>query len=261
MVTIAIAMQEWTASGHEQSLIESPFFVFAPWVFAVAVLLLLLRALATLKRYRAVHVLTAADQERVRIAIRGIEDSTSGEIVPLVVERSDPQTHTLLLGAAAFAVIADIALLRFLPSHGLLQLGAAELAVTALGLGFTRLCTDYRRWFLTAARADATAGEQALIELARLTQGQDSTAPLVLVFVSLFEHRVVVLANAPVAGALRKEHWPAAVETVLADVRRGRLADGLVAGINACAKEMQLAFPPGAPHENRFADHAITRRE
>ncbi len=261
MVTIAATIQDWSASGYEQQLVDSAFFRLAPWLFALAALLLVARAFALRKRYRAVDVLTPADQERVRAAISGIEAKTCADIVPLVVERSDPHTQALLLGSAAFVVVANAALLRVLPAHGFFQLGAAEIAITAAGLGFTRLCADYRRWFLSRRVADAAAGEQAIIELARLTQGKDATAPVVLLFVSLFEHRVVVLANAAVSGALKPEHWPTVVEAVLAGVRRGALADGLVGGVNACAPEMQRAFPPGATQESRFADRAITRRE
>ncbi len=261
MVTIVATLQDWSASGYEQQLADSTFFRFAPWIFALAAALLICRAFVLRKRYRAVDVLTPEDQERVRAAISSIEAKTCADIVPLVVERSDPHAQALLLGAAAFALVANAALLRVLPAHGFLQLGAAEVAITAAGLGFTRLCTDYRRWFLSRRVADAAAGEQAVVELARLTQGRDATAPVVLLFVSLFEHRVVVLANAAVSGALKPEHWPAVVEAVLAGVRRGALAEGLVVGINACGAKMEQAFPPGAPQENRFADRAITRRE
>ena len=261
MVTSVATIQDWSASGYELQLADSTFFRFAPWIFALAAALLVLRAVRLRKRYRAVDVLTLEDQEQVRAAISSIEAKTSAEIVPLVVERSDPHAQSLLLGAAAFAVAANVALLRLLPAHGFFQLGAAELAIVAAGLGFTRLCTDYRRWFLSRRVADAAAGEQAIIELARLTQGKDSTAAVVLLFVSLFEHRVVVLANQAVSGALRPEQWPTVVEAVLVGVRRGALAQGLIAGVNACATQMQQAFPPGPTQENRFADRAITRRE
>ena len=260
MVTHSFSAQDWKAAGHSDAWLSSTFFDLAPWFFAVLVAALLAEAFATRRRYRAVDVLTAADQEKVRAAITGIEAATSADIVPLVVERSDPQTHATLLAAAAFVLIANVMLLRFLPQAGFLPLGLVEIALFAAGLGFARLCPNVRRWFLTRARADATTGEQALIELTRLAQGKNSPA-LVLLFISLFEHRVVVLASSPAAEALAPEHWPKVVEAVLRELRRGRLADGIVAGVNSCADEMKLAFPPGPTRENRFADRAITRRE
>jgi putative membrane protein len=261
MVTLPSTAQDWIASGHDPLILDSVFFRVAPWVFALAVAAVVLRAVAAQRRLRAVDVLTPADQERIRGAIRSIEDTTSAEIVPLVVERSDPQLHTLLLGAAAFAAVANLALLGFLPSRGFLPLGAAELALLALGLLLAWLCPEYRRWFLTSAQADGTAGEQAMIELARLTQGRDPTAPVVLLFVSLFEHRVIVLASSSAAGAVLPGHWPRVVEAVLSGVRVGRLGDGLVAGLEACAEPLRASFPPGTTRENHLADRAITRRE
>lgn len=260
MVIQSIDVQDWKAAGHSNGWLASPFFEFAPWIFAAFAVALLVQAFVTRRRYRAVDVLAPADQECIRAAISEVEDATSADIVPLVVERSDPQTHTLLLAAAAFASIATVMLLRFLPQQGFLLLALAEIALLISGLGVASICPDFRRWFLSRRRADATTGEQALIELSRLAQGKNSPQ-LVLVFVSLFEHRVVVLASSHVAGAVADEHWPKVVEAVLDGVRRGRLGDGIVAGVNACAKEMKLAFPPGETRENRFADRAITRRE
>jgi len=257
---VALA-QDWSAVGHGRASDLGVFFDIAPWLFVAALIALLALELFTWRRYRAVEVLSVAEQERVRATIASIEDRTDGEIVPLVVERSDPHTHTWLLGAFAFAAAANLSLLKFLPQQGFFPLALAELALLLAGLGFAHLCTDYRRWFLTRRRADAAAAEQALVELARLTQGKQEPPALVLLFVSLFEHRVIVLASEPVAGALGAEHWSAVVEAVLGGVRRGKLADGLVAGLNECAADMQRAFPAGPSRENHFADRAITRRE
>lgn len=254
------SLQDWDAAGHAPGWAEGLLAV-APWVFLALVVALLLQAWITRHRYRAVEVLTEADQERVRAAIREVEDSTSGDIVPLVVERSDPQTHAWLLGGFALAMLANVALIGPLAQLSLPFLALAEAALLAIGLGVARLCPDYRRWFLGARRADATAGEQATIEFAQLTQGRGPDQALVLLFVSLYEHRVVVLASQPVAGVLAPERWPAVVEAVLSGVRRGRLADGLVAGVQACGAEMQRAFPAAGERDNHFADRAIVRRE
>ena len=141
---VALA-QDWSGVGHTQHPDLGVFFDVAPWIFGALVLALLLQALATRRRYRAVDVLSAVEQERVRATIAGIEARTVGEIVPLVVERSDPHTHTLLLGAGAFAFTANLALLKFLPQQGFLPLALAELCLLLVGLGLAQLCPDFRR--------------------------------------------------------------------------------------------------------------------
>jgi putative membrane protein len=260
MVIHSRTAQDWKAAGHSDPGLPSPFFAIGPWIFAALCAALIVRTLATRRRYRAVDVLTPTDEERVRAAIVELEGATAADVVPLIVERSDPHTHTILLAAAAFAAVANLTLLALLPSEGFARLGLAELGLLAAGLAFAKGCPEFRRWFLTRERADATCGEQALIELSRLTQGKGSPA-VVLLFVSLFERRVVVLASSPAAGAVAPEHWPKVVEAVLGSVRRGHLADGIIAGVQACAGEVKLAFPPGESRENHFADRAIVRRE
>jgi putative membrane protein len=260
--------QDWFAAGHAPNEKLGVIFEYAPAVFVILVFALLVHALLTRKRYWAVGALTAADRDRVRATIAEIEQRTSAEIVPLVLERSDRHLYALFLGALVFEVLAQIALLQYLQGFGsqldmrhLRDMWLLELALFASSFGFTLLCPDYRRLFLRNRRFDKFAGRKALAELEQLTRGKEDAPALVLLFVSLFEHRVIVLASEPVAGATDHALWPAAVEAVLEEVSRGRLAEGLIAGMQKCAQGMESAFPADENGENHFPDRAITRRE
>lgn len=254
---VSLAPQDWTPAGHD------PLPGWA-WIAPLAFLLLALGALAhayrTRARHRAPDALPPAEEERLRRAIEAAEHATSADIVPLVLERSDSHPETRLAGTLVFLSAANLALFGFASQASGPWLILAELLLATAGWLFTSAVPAWRRLFLSRARADELVREQALVELAQLAPGGSPT-PLVLVLVSLFERRVVVLANDPATGGLRREPWPAVVEAVLGPTRQGRLADGLAAGLELAAREMRDAFPPAPTPPRRFADRVIVRRD
>ena len=53
MVTLPSTAQDWIASGHDPLILDSVFFRVAPWVFALAVAAVVLRAVAAQRRLNA----------------------------------------------------------------------------------------------------------------------------------------------------------------------------------------------------------------
>src|SRR5206468_3238135 len=99
------------------------------------------------------------------------------------------------------------------------------------------------RIFVSESRATETADEQALQEFHRhgLRETRERTG--ILVFVSLFERRVVVLGDAGIHAKVGDEHWQRTRDAILGGIARGSLADGLVEGVRACGQELAAHFP------------------
>ena len=71
----------------------------------------------------------------------------------------------------------------------------------------------------------------------------------VLLFISRLEHRVIVLADSGVDGALdADESWQDVVSLVLAGIRKARLADGIVSGVENIGAILARHMP--APPRN-----------
>src|SRR5688572_3113140 len=62
---------------------------WGPWVLGAIALVLLVRALLHHRRYRAMQAFDTRAQSAVHAALESAEMRTIGEIVPVVVERSD----------------------------------------------------------------------------------------------------------------------------------------------------------------------------
>jgi putative membrane protein len=255
-------IQNWQSGGH-----GSP----SPWPAllgraALAALLagygfLLLRAFLRRRWYRATGVLSDEDLRAIHLALAAAERRTIGEILPVVLERSDRHPSACWLAALTAALIGSACLVPWLPWDRPALLLLAQLALGGLGYGSARLLPDLKRFFVSEARAREMAEEQAFQEFHRYELHLTAARTGVLLFVSLLERRAVVLADAGIDARVGPESWTRTNEILLEGIRRGSLREGLVAGIQSAGELLAEHFPVETGDRNEVPDRVIVRRE
>ena len=231
------------------------------WLLAALVLAVVLKAWARSRRYRALGVLSTTDVDGLEAQIAAAEQRTTGELVAVVLERSDahPQAHAW---AALFGVfVGSLLLAGNLPWEHPAALLAAQLGLAGLAYLLSRALPDWQRMFVAERRASEVAEEQAAQEFQRLGLHATSHKGGVLIFVSLFEHRVVVLADQGLHALVGPETWVDLDGAVLAGVRSGSLHAGLGAGIQRAAEVLARHFPREEPGGGELANRIVVRRE
>ncbi len=207
--------------------------------------------------------MTSGDREKVRGAVAAAEAGLTAEIVPCVFEQSSPYPESIWAGAGAGMSLAVGALFLldvlhpvWLPlSRLILWVPAAGLAGAALG----RWCGPVRRALIGGARMEAAVARRAKEVffdrgIAR-TAGRDG----VLIFASLLERRVVVLADEAVRAKVPPAAWDAAVAAMTALAAEGRVADGLCAAVGKTAAALSAAGFAGKPASgNELGDEPLT---
>jgi putative membrane protein len=262
MSLLTLQTDAWSAAGHDGPGSWVHWLgLLGPWVLLAVLLVGLVRAVLHRRRYRALSVLDATAQERVREAIRAAERRTVGEVLPVVVERSDPHPAAEWLAALVFLLTGTAALLPHLPWQEPRVFLLVQLGFGALGFGLTRAMPAFKRMFVFERRAELVAEEQAFQEFYANGLQRTPRATGVLVFVSLFERRVVVLADEGIAAQVDPQTWGQVDEVVLAGIRRGSLADGLVEGVARVGEVLAGPFPRGEDDPNEIPDRLIVRRE
>jgi putative membrane protein len=183
------------------------------------------------------------DDVRARIAdaVHRAESLSRGQIVPVVVEKSDPYPEVRYRGALLAAALATLAVLAL---H--LPLGLAELALVQLGAGLAGAAVSL--WDPVERRL---AGRRALDEAVRARavrafheHGLQRTeeANGVLVFASLFEREAVVLGDRGIHAKMGEE-WGQAVAALVAGMRAGDPGKGFVDAIAICGARLAEHFP------------------
>jgi putative membrane protein len=186
---------------------------------------------------RVTRLFPEADRARIQAAVEAAELRTSGEIVPYIVERSDHYEEAewragalaavlTLGGVGAYLWFSD----SWLPFDTFLL--SLDFSVAFLG-GFVlaRFVPAVKRVLagpaLVERRVSARAAEAFLSEEVFATTGRTG----ILFFVSLLEHRVVVLGDTGINAKVKKEEWEAVVQTVIEGIKEGRPTDGIVSAI------------------------------
>ncbi len=230
-------------------------------IFAALLLFFVLRALFRQGRYRVVKSFTEEERRAVQDAVVAAEKKTVGEILPVVVERSDPHPGADWLAALCFLLVGSGLLASWLPWEHPVLLLLSQLAMGALGFGLVRLLPDLKRLFIFGDRASAVAEEQAFQEFYANGLHKTEAATGVLLFVSLLEHRVIILADEGINSKVDADFWAGTDEVILEGVRNGSLRDGLVAGIQRTGERLSELFPWQEGDRNEIPDRVIVRRE
>lgn len=190
-------------------------------------------------------------------AIADVERRTAGEIVVVVVAKSaDYESVAWRLGvaAAAAALLGAALAAPGLPVSAVLAL---QTAAVIAGLWFGRTAT-VQHHMVSDASQDAAVTERARRSFAEhgLTRTAGRTG--VLIFVSLLERRVVVLADEGIDRVLDPtERWDDIVGLVVSAIREGRVAEGLEAAVRRCGEILAAHVPVAREDRNELRNTVV----
>lgn len=220
-------------------------------------------------------MLTDADQDRVSAAVTAAEEHTSGEIVPVLADRSDGYTDVALLWAVAVAFTA-MAFVTAFPTFytGLVDrlLGhwshvwtPGELLTLVTGVGLAKFLGMWaiQLWQplkfalipkpVKLARVRDAAIRHFKVGADRRTHGRTG----VLLYLSMREHRAEIVADEAIATKVDAEVWGKAMVDMLAEIAKGNVAEGLAAGIRDVGEVLAEHFPRAEDDVNELPDRLI----
>ena len=208
-------------------------------------------------------------------AVAEAELTTSGEIVTVLADRSDGYSDVVLVYAAGMAFTA-MSVFAALPgpfldlwdaliggwghdwSTGELASMTIALGLVAFAASWVALSFDALRFALVpkpvkAARARNAAVRHFKVGAESRTHGRTG----VLLYLSMREHRAEIVADATIASQVPAEVWGEAMADMLGEIREGRVAEGLAAGIRDVGLVLAERFPRDAEDTNELPDRLI----
>ncbi len=252
------ATTEWDSVGAN---VVEVLERIGPWVFAASVAIVLAIALRRARRYRLDGVLAPDAEPRVREAIVAVEKTTRGEVVPVVLGRSDAHPVGEWRSACAFAVFGSILLEGIVPWHSPMLAILFQVGLAVIGFVLARQIVGWKRLFVGEKRATEVALEQAHLEFQTLELHRTEARTGVMIFVSLFERRVIVLGDSGIHAQVGDAHWLKTRDAVLAGIDRDDLAAGLIDGVQKCGEVLSAHFPITAGDRNEIPDRLVVRPE
>ncbi len=189
----------------------------------------------------------AGAQQRIEAAVKAAEARSLGQIVAVVVERSDAYPEARLRGGIYGAMLgAGAALLLDRTWH----LHLFELVLAQLVAG--GLCALLANWgplerlLARGLRMERAVRQRALRAFHEHDLHHTAQGTGVLVFASLFERRAVILGDHGIHSRMGDAEWQRAVDLLAAGMRRGDPAGGFCQAIEVVGARLAEHFPRGA---------------
>lgn len=219
--------------------------------------------------------LTPEDHARVTAAVTEAERSSDGEIVTIVTDRSD-KYHDVALHWAALASLAAMALAalfpqivigaldlvlgawRPAPSPGELLAAMTILAAATFLVALLVLRAPALRAALTPPATKTRRVRARALDLFKAgTEARTQGRTGILLYLSLYEHRAEIVADAAIHSKVMPEVWGDAMGDLVTHVRQGRAGEGMAAAVARMGAVLAEHFPRSADDTNELPDRLI----
>jgi putative membrane protein len=198
---------------------------------------------------------TPEDEKRIAEAIRAAEQKTSGEIFCVMAAASSNYRLVPIARAALIALAVPLPLFYF-TSLWAEQIYFVQIAVfVACAMLFSlpglRLAL-VPRW-IKRDRASVEAKRQFAARGLHLTSQRTG----VLIFASIAERHVEIVADSGINDKVAPEVWDKAVKAMIERIKQGRPVEGFLEAIRICGEVLAKHFPPGAIDKNELPNKLV----
>jgi len=208
-------------------------------------------------------------------AVSAAEAHTSGEIVTVIAERSDGYTDialawSILVAFTALAVVAAIPDFYLGLVERVFDLWGhrwteREVLTLALGIGVVKFISMMLlqlirplKFFLIPGPIKTRRVHERATGFFRVGAEQRTVGSTgILVYLSMREHRAEILADRAIAEKVPPETWGEAMAVLLAEIREGRVAEGMAAAVAEVGKVLAEHCPRLEDDRNELPDRLI----
>lgn len=188
--------------------------------------------------------LSDSDLQRIKAAVTKAEEKISGEIVPVIVERSSDYAianYKASIIGAAFTFLMMVLLDRYVldeATNTLFYDPAFIFVVVAvggvLGAALPQFFDRIKRMLVSRSYQDLMTrqtAENAFLEEEVFNTRQRTG---IMIFISFFEHEVIVMADQGINKVVDQSQWDQIVQEIIQNMRSGQIVEALEKGIQRC---------------------------
>jgi putative membrane protein len=202
---------------------------------------------------------TGDEQDRIQRAVLEAEQKTAGEIVPMLIAASDRYTEIELIGLSFGLVAGTFAAFLIHDPWAVIHSQLLwPLAGALLGFILCRMAT-VKRWLISQDRIAEAVQLRALAAFTEQGLHHTRAESGILIFVSLLEHRVVVLADRGINDKVQPGTWDEIVGIVIAGLRSENACDAFCKAIQRCGEILSQHFPRSPDDKDELSNRLVIR--
>jgi putative membrane protein len=206
-----------------------------------------------------------ADLQRIKAAVKEAENTISGEIVPVIVERSGLYTlanykGSLILATFSFMVMVVLDRYVIVDANSTLYYDPVFIFFIVvlggvIGAALPIFLEPVKRMLIPQKLMDECTRQRA--ENAFLEEEVFNTRHRtgIMIFISFFEHEVIVMADRGISKVVDQKDWDNIVRDLVAHIREGKIIEGIESGIKKCgAILLEKGFKKTSDDVNELRD-------
>lgn len=201
--------------------------------------------------------LSAAERLAIEKKVREMESSTSGEIVVMAVGASSHYPSGALTGGGAIALSLSLLVTQLFHSESIwLFLSCfAPLFIAAHAAVFR--IPLLKRLFLSRREMAEEVEEAAIASFYRRKVHETRDRTGILIYISLFEHTVRVLADSGIDAKVGRDAWGGIVAMITDGIRDGCQGEAILSAVERCGAMLSAHFPRTPDNRNELPDVMI----
>ncbi len=191
----------------------------------------------------ATDFFSAEEKQKIETAVKAAEAKTSGEIVPMVVDASYEYPRAELIGAGCLAMAVGLLISWAFGSESIWWFLPAFIVCFFIFQQLIRNLPGLRRKLIHPDELTEEVREKALVSFVEqgLHETRDKTG--ILILISLFEHRVQVLADSGINAKVPEHTWEEIVEIVTTGLKSNDASAAVCKAVERCGELLQEHFP------------------
>jgi putative membrane protein len=212
---------------------------------------------------------------RITQAVAAAEAHTAGEIVTVVARRSDGYTD-VALAWAAFASLTALTIFSLFPDfflglvdlllghwahewtpQGVLTVAVALATLKFVGVLLVQLWEPLKLFLVPPSIKTQRAIDRAVSYFKTGAERRTHGRTGVLIYLSMAEHRAEIVADEAIAAKVAPEVWGEAMAAMIAQLRDGRIADGMIVAVERVGEILAEHFPSAEDDRNELPDRLI----
>jgi putative membrane protein len=219
--------------------------------------------------------LSDADKARITAAVTAAERASSGEIVTIIAPRAShyhdiAQDWAIIVAFLALAVYASFTTFYLgwaewalgdygsaISPQGLLLATFCAVLIKYLGTWLILQSKPLRLWATPKWVKHNRVRAQAMMAFKVTTQQRTAAGTGILIYLSEDERMAEIIAEEGIHAKVGDAVWQDAMAALIANVRQGRVADGMVAAIERVGAVLAQHFPHDPNDINELPDRVI----
>ena len=191
----------------------------------------------------AAEFFSEEEKARIEAAVAAVEQQTSGEIVPMLVEASYEYPRAELIGSGCLALGTGLLISWAFGHESIWWFLAVFIPAYFLFQQLLRSQPGLKRKLIHPEEMEIEVREKALTSFLEegLHETRDRTG--ILILISLFERRVQVLADSGINARVAPQTWDEIVAIITAGLKSGDACNAICRAIARCGDLLVEHFP------------------